>query len=1400
MSPQTHLSLLSRRGVPASGPRAGRWTTRKFLVLALISVAVLAAGAVALLRSQWFAQKVREQLLSVIDDATGGRAEAAAFHFDWKHMRVTVDRFVLHGTEPAGKPPLLRVASVALGLKVVSLRHYDVDLQYLDATAPEIYLIVYPDGRTNLPEPKMKRAGGLSPLGALVNLAIGRFRIENGTFQVESGRKIPFAASGRKLDAKFQYERAAKRYRGDIAIQPLDVVWNGQTLPVDLSTALAVESNRITIESARLEMGSSHVALSGTIENLVAPRVSVHYETAGSLADVKPGLLPFLKHSGIERVTVNAAGDAAYQTGDFRVTGDWRATGDASLPVQAGKVLRVRNLRATGKLRADQSGADLSALRWSADASYAGTPIPAEGQTSALTVRGNRVEVRGLAVQLLGGAFAGEGTLEAGKQFSVHGDLRGFEARRAVALYNPHEPLPWNSLLSGSLAVDGSLARSHDSKSGDLRVAANLTLAPAPGGTAVTGQLDAAYDALSGTLDLGHSVLNLPSSRLAVSGSIGRQMKAHLETRNLADFSPVLGDKVRPLPLKLDGSLLFDGTITGKLEDPRIAGHVNLGRSFWSGGGIQVPIDSFDATVSASPLGVQLTDASVAQGSLRARFDASVGLENWEAAAASPLSAHVTLRNAAVAGILARFGRSDLSLSGTLGATAQVSGTIGDPRASGQIDIAKGAFRNEPFDHLTASVSYDPRRIEAKSGNITAGAKQVGFEITFDHRAASLETGSLHFDVSTNSLPLEQIARLASYRTGLKGSAQVSAKGQLDVAAGDVRIAALNGDLTVRGLQLPGTPLRDVHITAQTQTAPQQPPILRATLESGFANSSLKGQGEWRLEGDYPGTANVRFSRLDLADLRDWLSPASTPPPFRGFAEGEIRLSGPARKPELMKGELRVESFELGPAANAGAGNAAIAALTLRNSGPIVATATNSVVTIESARLTARSTDLSISGRVLVNQKEPFDLRANGRMDLALLETFDSDITSSGTATFEAGLRGSMEKPQINGRVEIENAALNLTDFPNGLTKAHGVVVFAGDRATIQNLEGETGGGQIRITGFAGYAAGRPVFGLQAETTGVRIRYPEGISTVANAKLNFTGTSDRSILSGNVLVLRSAFNLQSDFGSLLARSEEPVRTPSANTGFLGGMNMDVQIQTAPDVQIESSVTQGVQAEATLRLRGTASNPALQGRINILQGQVLFFGTKYTISQGSVSFSNPVKIEPVLNVDLQTKARGIDITLTVAGPLDKLSVTPRSDPPLEFNEIVSVLATGSYPSDAAFRFQQGALPQTATQSSATALLGSVLASPVTGRLQQFFGVSGIRIDPTLPGIEYNAQARLTLQQQVTPDITFTYIANVTQANPQVVSVEWAISKQWSVVTDREENGLIGLDFFFKKRFK
>jgi len=276
-------------------------------------------------------------------------------------------------------------------------------------------------------------------------------------------------------------------------------------------------------------------------------------------------------------------------------------------------------------------------------------------------------------------------------------------------------------------------------------------------------------------------------------------------------------------------------------------------------------------------------------------------------------------------------------------------------------------------------------------------------------------------------------------------------------------------------------------------------------------------------------------------------------------------------------------------------------------------------------------------------------------------------------------------------------------------------------------------------------------------------------------------------------------NPKSDAAEILATAAEPLKTPSTS-GFAANMNLDIQIDTAPDIALQSNVAQSVQADASLRLRGTLSNPAVLGRINITQGEIAFFGNKYTISQGTVTFLNPAKIEPILNVALETKARGIDITLMITGPVTKLNVAPRSDPPLQFSDIVALLATGRTPTDPTLAARNTGQSQNLQQIGASALIGQALANPGGTGLQRFFGVSRIKIDPQLTGVTGSPEARLTMEQQVTPQLLFTYISDVSSTSTQLLKAEWAFNRRWSAILTREENGYVNMVFAFKKRFK
>ncbi|HXA49770.1 MAG TPA: hypothetical protein VNV86_05680, partial [Candidatus Acidoferrum sp.] len=119
-------------------------------------IVILAAAVYFALDSEWFFNKVRTKLIAVVETATGGRVEIGAFRFDRRTLTAEVRQFVLHGTEPVNKPPLFQAASVKVGLKLISLIKPNVDILSLDVAAPHVYIVIGRDGRTNIPEPKIK--------------------------------------------------------------------------------------------------------------------------------------------------------------------------------------------------------------------------------------------------------------------------------------------------------------------------------------------------------------------------------------------------------------------------------------------------------------------------------------------------------------------------------------------------------------------------------------------------------------------------------------------------------------------------------------------------------------------------------------------------------------------------------------------------------------------------------------------------------------------------------------------------------------------------------------------------------------------------------------------------------------------------------------------------------------------------------------------------------------------------------------------------------------------------------------------------------------------------------------------------------------------------------------------
>jgi translocation and assembly module TamB len=218
----------------------------------------------------------------------------------------------------------------------------------------------------------------------------------------------------------------------------------------------------------------------------------------------------------------------------------------------------------------------------------------------------------------------------------------------------------------------------------------------------------------------------------------------------------------------------------------------------------------------------------------------------------------------------------------------------------------------------------------------------------------------------------------------------------------------------------------------------------------------------------------------------------------------------------------------------------------------------------------------------------------------------------------------------------------------------------------------------------------------------------------------------------------------------------------------------------------------------LRLRGTPVAPVVLGRVNIVEGEVSFNGTKYRVERGDITFTNPVRIEPVLDIQATTTVRSYDVTLGFHGPTSKLSTTYRSDPPLATADIVSLLAFGRTREETA---QQSSNNQNLPETASYAILNQALNAAVSSRMQKIFGVSRIKIDPQAGGVENTtAGPTVTIEKQMANNLTITYISNISRANYQTIQMEYNVNRNVSIVATRDWNGVVSFDVKIRQRRK
>jgi translocation and assembly module TamB len=1216
-------------------------------------------------------------------------------------------------------------------------------LRHLDIDGLQVHFRTDSQGVTNLPGPR-ERTSAQQGLADLMNLSIARLTISHSAFFWNNQRQ-PVEIDARELAILLSMKRG--QYNGAFSSSTTTIRSSPWTSPpITFNGRFELSPTRLVFSPFAWQAQG----MAGEASFTILPRAVL--EASGSFhASTEISALARILHVPELRAgALQVEGIAVYQGGTLSAQG--RA--------QARQLVLLTPA--------------LPPLRLDATTSYA--------------LEKNQLDLTNLLVSAWGGTA--QGTFQANfedsrAKFRLSSHLH--QVRLNDVLRSASAAPLLTDQLHPSATADGTLNATWSGRWEGLKADFDLAL---QGPAAAPSNVLPVSGTARGTLEDGRGlILHLDDAKfqtrhstITARGTLAQRMAAPaavepltltVSTTDFEEWRPFFEAMVAApsgIPLELKSAAEFSGQLSGSAEAPALEGRVNMGQFRYHGW----TWDRLAATVALNPGFARVSAGRVEHGKSSFDLNASAQLEDWQLTPHSVMKFSAQAQRTPIEGLKAVI-NSDLPVRGTVTGRMDAEGTTATLAGSGVLRIDAGAFADEPFDSFSTQLQVAQSIWKLQNIQLKKNHGRLSGDITVEpeRRFASGHVEGTDFRLADiQRLPVT--ASLALPKGRLDGNLNFAAHGQGTREDFHLQSSWRLGDLSVAG-----TPLGEFHGTLGGEGKQ-----LKLEGDGQSAGGNLHFSAQATAEGDWPMEAQGTYSSL-RAD--PWIRAF-----FNREFGAEVTLGGSFRAtgPLRTQAKIDLQSDVRDVAIN-------FPSFHWRNDQAVEAHYADGSLTFSRFVMRGPSTDLAIVGTVGFTNGATLALSAEGTADATLLTVFDSNLQATGRSTLHVRLTGTPDRPVLKGAVDIQDVSLDYSGLPFRFNDLQGSITLEGERAVITSLRGTSGGGTVSLGGFVTLVES-PRFEVRADLSQVRVRYPPSFTSVLDGNLRLAGGVNQGQLQGEIVVRQMVINENINFISKIMESPNVMtEQPATVTSPLASqIRMNVRVTTATPVQLQTRNLR-LAGDIDLRLQGTIANPVQVGTIHLLSGESVFRGNRYTLVRGDVSMTNPFRTQAYLDLEAQTRVQSYDLTLDISGPFDRLKFSYRSDPPLATTDILSLLALGYVRQEQAFSTAGG---NPTASIGASAILSEALSSQTTSRIQHLFGVSRIKIDPNVAVPGFGSGARVTVEQQVTADLTLTYVTDTSYSQYRIIQFEWNISDKVSVLGVRDQNGVFGMELRFRRRFK
>lgn len=309
-------------------------------------------------------------------------------------------------------------------------------------------------------------------------------------------------------------------------------------------------------------------------------------------------------------------------------------------------------------------------------------------------------------------------------------------------------------------------------------------------------------------------------------------------------------------------------------------------------------------------------------------------------------------------------------------------------------------------------------------------------------------------------------------------------------------------------------------------------------------------------------------------------------------------------------------------------------------------------------------------------------LRYNGPAQslwgLAGLEAVDV----RGAISVAVDANGQLGDPRLTGNLRGAGLRIESTLLGAVVEQVSLESRFAGSRLEILRFAGKAGrDGRIGGTGGIDLSAERAFpIDVRLQLQKAQILGRDDIGGTASGNIRIATDAYGGVVSGRLAVDRASYAI----GRTAVAQVPVLAVTERNTQVLGRR---VTLYAAPtrwllDVRVAADNQlfvrgMGLDTEwrADLRIRGGATTPEVDGKVDLVRGDYEFAGKRFTLTRGVVRFAGQYPPDPQIDIIAESSASGFTAQLAIQGTASRPQIAFSSIPALPEDEVLSRLLFG-----------------------------------------------------------------------------------------------------------------------------